>query len=308
MDPLIKPIFSTIYQWRLEGRFVVSYLIKCNICTRLFLITQNLHGQDGVRVAKCFPFTAGVDRATLPIGVRENEYPQIMSTSGKKTLLAIGAHYDDCIFGVPGILLKAVKLGYRVVILTVIGDYTNWAPVGPARQNILVEGARQLCEEKGVEARFLDYKSMHFEVSKETKKEICEQVTDIKPDLGLLLWPNDTHPDHITTSSLSNIAFRWSEAVLGKKFRRPKALYYYDNGPRHTIGFEPDTYVDISDFSSEAFAWIGSLVALVRGEESGAVSSAVAAKEKLSAYRGSTCGVNFSEALKSFNSYPVEIF
>jgi len=225
-----------------------------------------------------------------------------------KHLLAIGAHYDDCVFGVPGLLLKAARSGYKVTVLSVIGDYTNWAPVGEARQNVLIEGARRLGRERGVEMRFLDYKSMGIPLDDTSKRAVCEVVADVKPDLGLMLWPRDTHPDHEVVSELSKIAFQWSAAVLKRSdVGRPSRLYYYDNGPRHTIGFEPDTYLDISDVWAEAASWLGTLMALVLGEDSRSVGAAVQSKEAIAAFRGKAAGVNHALGLRSFVPYPAQI-
>ena len=40
------------------------------------------------------------------------------------------AHYDDCVFGVPGILLQTVRKKYGAVILNRIGDYAGRPPIG----------------------------------------------------------------------------------------------------------------------------------------------------------------------------------
>ena len=224
-----------------------------------------------------------------------------------KTILGIGAHYDDCVFGIPGILLKAIRKNHRVVILTLIGDYTNWSPVR-GREKELVRGTVELCREFGVEMQFLDFAEMKFDVDVNAKRKVSEAIARIQPDVALMLWPHDRHSDHEVTSRLSSIALKHGDRLIKPTmpFKRPGHTYWYDNGPRHTTGFEPNTFVDVTDEWPKAIEWLGRLMAL-SGNVPYDPQLPQRAKEALATYRGQTCGVRYAEALCSFNDYPQEI-
>ena len=102
-----------------------------------------------------------------------------------KTLLAIGAHYDDCVFGVAGIMLQAIRKNYRVVNLSLIGDYSNWAPIGTRQKELIAETTR-INREYGAETRYLDFRSHLFDVNTQTKRAVVEVVY---ADVDQVLWP-----------------------------------------------------------------------------------------------------------------------
>lgn len=244
------------------------------------------------------PSAAGEPRPAAPSGTRG-------------TVLALGAHYDDGAFGIPGVLLQAVARGYRVVELTLIGDYENWKPVR-GRGRALAEGTRKIAADYGIETRFLGFASGALTVTEESKRVVAEAVAEVKPDIALVLWPRDRHPDHEAAAELGQAALRLGDRLLpdpAAPWRPPRRTYFYDNGPRHTIGFVPDTFVDVSGEWPRAIAWLGRLMALTRNEEfePETLDGAQRLKESLARYRGSTCGVEYAEALASADAYPRSI-
>jgi LmbE family N-acetylglucosaminyl deacetylase len=228
-----------------------------------------------------------------------------------RTILGIGAHYDDCVFGISGLLLKALRKHHRVVVLSLIGDYRNWRPVR-GRERELVEGTIRIGREYGVEMRFLDFAEMSFDVSDAAARRVAREVADIAPDVALTLWPHDQHPDHERASGLSKIALGFGDRLIegDAPFKRAQHVYQFDNGPRHTLGFEPNTFVDVTDEWPQAIEWLGKLMALARNQpyDPSRLDGAQRAKEALALYRGQTCGVRYAEALRSANAYAADIF
>src|ERR1051325_6243877 len=168
--------------------------------------------------------------------------------SEQKTILAIGAHFDDCIFGLPGTMIKAARQGHRVVILTLIGKAADMGRV--------IEISRGY----GAEMVFLGFLSGRFAADEQTKVAVANVVTEVRPDVAFHLWPYDTHADHVAAAPICQAALLLGSRLTERKgYRPPSQVYAYDNGPRHTIGFVPDTFVDVTAEWTDAMEWLGKL-------------------------------------------------
>ena len=158
-------------------------------------------------------------------------------------------------------MLQGIRKHYRVVIVAMVGDLSNWPPARAKRE--IAEGTQRLCQEYYAEMRVLNFASMRFDVSLETKRAVAEVVADVQPDVACILWPHDTHADHEVASQLSKIALRHGGRVIDPRdVKSPRAIYCYDNGPGHTIGYVPNTFVDVTDDWPQAIEWLGKYMAL----------------------------------------------
>lgn len=184
----------------------------------------------------------------------------------KKTFLAVEGHMDDAEIGAGGVLIQAARAGHRVVIVTVTGDYTSWAPT-VGREDRTKRELVELAQSFGFEKRFLDGKYHHtngYDLA--FKQQLAEIYVELKPDVAFISHYEDHWPDHSGSGIAAKDAFLFSHGLTrDMTAHRAPLIYAFGVTPIQTYHFEPDVYYDVTDVMGEYMDLIARVEAIRTG-------------------------------------------
>jgi N-acetylglucosamine malate deacetylase 1 len=166
----------------------------------------------------------------------------------KLDVLAIGAHPDDVDLSCGGTVAKLVKQGRQVGI----ADLTRGELGTRGSREIRAAEAAEAARVLGVHVREnLGMPDGDLETTFENRLKIVRTIRQFQPDVLLIPYPVDRHPDHEHAHTLCREA--WFAAGLAKIETslngtrqdpfRPRAYYHY----MQWFEFQPSFIVDISD-------------------------------------------------------------
>lgn len=172
----------------------------------------------------------------------------------KKTILAIGAHMDDCEIGAGGLIAKAVQKGHRVVLVNVASDYSTWRTT-QGREKEIKERVLSFAAKIGVEKRFIGYGYQQVPRNLEAIKKLAEVVLDVQPDLTVFHNRFEPAPsDHATVGYIAERAVRDATRLLNRYVPFSQEMYAFEVYPRISE-FQPDVFIDITDVIAEVAQW-----------------------------------------------------
>jgi LmbE family N-acetylglucosaminyl deacetylase len=150
-------------------------------------------------------------------------------------ILAIGAHPDDIEYGCAGTLVKYADRGHRILLMILTGGEEGGS--GEERQREQSAAAEII----GAQQVFWGgYRDTQLPLNKELICKIEEVLGEVKPDLILVNYGDDTHQDHRILTEATMSATRYVRNVL------------FFEGPT-TQNFNPQVFVDISDTLERKF-------------------------------------------------------
>jgi LmbE family N-acetylglucosaminyl deacetylase len=160
--------------------------------------------------------------------------------SGKRNILAVGAHGDDIEIGCGGTVAQHVKKGDNVILL-IMGDpfYTNYGGMvlrsSEGGKEEMECGAKVLGCKKLIS---LCFENKNVPYSAESVEAINKVIDECSIDTIYTHWYHDTHQDHSRTT----------QSVLSAGRYVPNILMYEPEYPagRSYLGFRNQYYVDIT--------------------------------------------------------------
>jgi len=169
-----------------------------------------------------------------------------MTENPRKTIVAVGAHMDDCWLGMGGFALKAVAHGHRVVMVQVVGKYRTW-PTVRGRASEIKPQLQDLADRAHVELITLEHDYLRLEARPDLMTELSEILEDIVPDILFYQWEDDSNQDHVALGTATRVVGNHRHCFLDvARNPRPREIYAYaaDTQARN---FRPDTFVDIGE-------------------------------------------------------------
>jgi N-acetylglucosamine malate deacetylase 1 len=191
-------------------------------------------------------------------------------------ILGIFAHPDDAEIWAGGTLINHRKIGHEITIATF--DQGEAVRVGEAQI-----GARIL----GATVRLITARLE--ELAQQTVQEVTSLLFDVKPNIVLTHWENDSHPEHRLVFELANRGVTKLRIASGF----PQSLYCCDT--YNSLGlkgtFDADIYVDVSD------AWQQKLSAIDahKSQSQGKWKEMIQAQGRLN---GNRIGRTYAEAFR----------
>ena len=147
----------------------------------------------------------------------------------RMNILAIGAHPDDIEYGCAGTLIKYAKRGHHIYLMVLTSGQQGGS--GETRQR------EQLAAAEIMEVQHVfwgEYQDTRLPLNSKLIDKIEEVLVEVKPDLILVNFGDDTHQDHRILTQATMSATRYVRNVLF--FEVPT-----------TQNFNPQVFVDISD-------------------------------------------------------------
>jgi bacillithiol biosynthesis deacetylase BshB1 len=173
-------------------------------------------------------------------------------SENKVDILALGAHPDDIELSAAGTIIHQISLGKTVAIV----DLTEGELGSRGTIETRYEEAEVASQIMGISERVnLNLGDGFFELSKENKLRIIEQIRRFQPDVVMVNAYSDRHPDHgrgaalakeaCFLSGLLKIETTWQGEP--QQHWRPKAVYGYIQD--HYL--QPDFVVDITPYMEQ---------------------------------------------------------
>lgn len=175
----------------------------------------------------------------------EHAQPEWGAFTGTRKVLAIAPHPDDAELGIGGIILTLIAKGHEVHML----DLTNGEPTPKGDPATRAKEAASAAKILGVKSRTtLDLPNRYLQDTLDARTKVSEVIRQLRPDVLLVPYWLDSHPDHVATSHICQAAQFQAKytktAMKGKPWFAPKIFFYLCS--HLSIQFPISLIIDVS--------------------------------------------------------------